>query len=368
MTGHHLRHGKNAMVEQQYWNAVASRTRAADGAFVYAVTTTGVYCRPSCPSRRPLRENVRFFPLPEAAERAGYRPCRRCRPHEQQASDPGAERVRQACRLIDEALAEGEGGAPSVGRLAAELGTSAHQLQRLFKRQLGISPRAFADARRLARVKAGLHRGEGVAGALYEAGYGSSSRLYERSDAQLGMTPATYRKRGQGMTIAFAIARCALGRVLVAATERGIAAVSLGDNDEGLEHALREEYAAATIERDEDALGRWLRPILAHLDGSASDLDLPLDLQATAFQWRVWRALQKIPYGKTASYAEVAKRIGKPKAVRAVANACAHNHAALVIPCHRVVREDGALGGYRWGAERKAKLLAAEKPRAAKQR
>lgn len=352
------------MVEQQYWNAVASRARAADGAFVYAVTTTGVYCRPSCPSRRPLRENVRFFPLPEAAERAGFRPCRRCRPQEQQASDPGAERVRQACRLIDEALAKGDGGAPGLGRLASELGTSAHQLQRLFKRQLGISPRAFADARRLARVKAGLRRGEGVAGALYEAGYGSSSRLYERSDAQLGMTPATYRKHGQGMTIGFAIARCALGRVLVAATARGIAAVSLGDSDEALERALREEYGAATIERDENALGRWLAPVLAYLDGSTADLDLPLDLQATAFQWRVWRALQKIPYGKTATYAEIAKRIGEPKAVRAVANACANNRAALLIPCHRVVRADGSPGEYRWGAKRKATLLAAEKRRA----
>jgi AraC family transcriptional regulator, regulatory protein of adaptative response / methylated-DNA-[protein]-cysteine methyltransferase len=351
------------MVEQQYWDAVAHRARAADGAFVYAVTTTGVYCRPSCPSRRPNRENVQFFPLPEAAEQAGFRPCRRCRPEQQPASDAGAERVRRACRLIDEALEEGEGGVPSLARLGAAVGTSAHQLQRLFRRQLGISPQDFAAARRLARVKARLRQGEGVAGALYEAGYGSSSRLYERSDAQLGMTPATYRKRGQGMVIAYTVAPCALGRLLVAATERGIAAVSLGDSDKALAAALGTEYEAATIRRDDDALGTWVKAILSFLDGKAPELSLPLDLQATAFQWRVWRELQKIPYGKTASYAEIARRIGKPKAVRAVANACAGNRAALIVPCHRVVRGDGALGGYRWGAERKAALLAAEKAR-----
>jgi len=353
------------MVEQQYWNAVAERSRQADGAFVYAVTTTGVYCRPSCPSRRPRRENVQFFPLPEAAEHAGFRPCRRCHPQRQAASDPGAERVRQACRLIDEALEDGESGAPRLDRLGAALGTSPHQLQRLFKRQLGISPRDFAAARRLARVKARLSEGEGVAGALYEAGYGSSSRLYERSDAQLGMTPATYRKRGQGMAIGFTIVPCPLGRLLVAATARGISAVSLGKSDKELEAALHGEYAAAEIRRDDAGLGRWVTAILAHLEGTEPDLALPLDLQATAFQWRVWRELQKIPYGETASYAAIARRIGHPRAVRAVANACAENRAALVIPCHRVVRQDGTPGGYRWGAERKAKLLAAEKAKRA---
>ena len=351
------------MAEQQFWNAVAARSRQADGAFVYAVTTTGVYCRPSCPSRKPRRENVQFFPLPEAAEHAGYRPCRRCRPQQQPASDPAAERVRQACRLIDAALEDGESRAPRLDRLGAAVGASAHQLQRLFKRQLGISPRDFAAARRLARVKTRLRQGDGVAGALYEAGYGSSSRLYERSDAQLGMTPATYKKHGQGMAISFTIVPCALGRLLVAATERGISAVSLGESDAALEAALGAEYAAAEIRRDDAALGPSVAAILAHLDGTAPDLALPLDLQATAFQWRVWRELQKIPYGSTASYAAIARRIGKPRAVRAVANACADNRAALVIPCHRVVRQDGAPGGYRWGAERKAKLLEAERRR-----
>jgi AraC family transcriptional regulator of adaptative response/methylated-DNA-[protein]-cysteine methyltransferase len=360
---HRHRSRMTTMVEQQYWNAVAERSRAADGAFVYAVATTGVYCRPSCPSRRPRRENVHFFPLPQAAEQAGYRPCRRCHPERQPASDPDAERVRRACRLIDEALEEGDAGAPGLAALARATDTSAHRLQRLFKRQLGISPRDFAAARRLARVKARLREGDGVAGALYEAGYGSSSRLYERSDAQLGMTPGTYKKRGQGMAIAFTIAPCPLGRLLVAATERGVSAVSLGTDDGALEKALQAEYAAAAIRRDDAALGRWVAAILGHLEGKAPDLSLPLDLRATAFQWRVWRELQKIPYGRTVTYAEVARRIGKPAAVRAVANACAKNRAALVIPCHRVVRQDGAIGGYRWGVERKERLLAAEKGR-----
>jgi len=358
---HHLRTEDATMSEQQCWHAVATRSRAADGAFVYAVSTTGVYCRPSCASRRPLRENVQFFPLPEAAERAGYRPCLRCRPQQQPAIDPAPEQVRRACRLIDRALDDGESGAPSLAELGAALGVSGHQLQRLFKRQLGISPRDYADAQRLGRVKARLRDGEDIAGALYDAGYGSSSRLYERSDAQLGMTPATYRKHGKGAVIDFAIADSPLGRLLVGATARGICAVSLGGSDKALEDWLRQEYSAATIRHDEARLGAWIAAILAHLEGKAPDLGLPLDLQATGFQWRVWRELQKIPYGTTASYSAIASRIGQPAAVRAVANACAGNPAALVIPCHRVTRSDGALGGYRWGAERKAKLLATEK-------
>jgi AraC family transcriptional regulator of adaptative response/methylated-DNA-[protein]-cysteine methyltransferase len=365
---HHLLTEDATMSEQQCWQAVATRSRAADGAFVYAVTTTGVYCRPSCASRRPLRENVQFFPLPEAAERAGYRACLRCRPREQPASDAAREQVRRACRLIDRALDEGEGGAPSLAELGAAIGVSAHQVQRLFKRQLGISPREYGDARRLGRVKERLREGEGIAGALYDAGYGSSSRLYERSDAQLGMTPATYRKHGKGAVIDFAIADSPLGRLLVGATERGICAVSLGSSDKALEDWLREEYSAATIQRDEARLGAWVAAILAHLDGKEPDLDLPLDLQATGFQWRVWRELQRIPYGTTASYGAIARRIGQPAAVRAVANACAGNPAALVIPCHRVTRGDGAPGGYRWGAERKEKLLAAEKKTAERRR
>jgi AraC family transcriptional regulator, regulatory protein of adaptative response / methylated-DNA-[protein]-cysteine methyltransferase len=362
MTEHdQLRSRVSAMSDHECWQAVTSRARSADGAFVYAVNTTGIYCRPSCPSRRPRRENVRFFPQPEAAERAGYRACRRCHPQAQQASDPGGEQVRRACDLIDQALERGDAGPPSLAEISAAVGTGAHQLHRLFKRQLGISPREFADARRLGRVKALLRDGDGVAGALYGAGYGSSSRLYERSNAQLGMTPATYKKHGKGAEIAFTLADCPLGRLLVAATERGICAVCLGDSDKMLEAWLREDYVAARIERDETRLGGWVKLIIAHLEGKVPALSLPLDLQATSFQWRVWRELQRIPYGSTASYSEIARRIGQPRAVRAVANACAGNRAALVIPCHRAVREDGKLGGYRWGVERKATLLAAEK-------
>jgi AraC family transcriptional regulator of adaptative response/methylated-DNA-[protein]-cysteine methyltransferase len=349
------------MLEEDYWQAVESRSRAADGGFVYAVTTTGVYCRPSCPSRRPLRSNVEFYPLPAAAEHAGYRPCRRCRPQEQAPSDPALERVRQACGVIDEALAEGEGGAPSLAALGEAVGMSPHHLQRLFKRHLGISPHDYADARRLARVKERLRAGDGVAGALYDAGYGSSSRLYERAPGQLGMTPATYARRGKGARIGYTIADCPLGRLLVAATERGICAVSLGSDDAVLERALAAEYAAAEISRDEARLGPWVSALLAHLAGRQQDLALPLDLQATGFQWQVWRELQRIPYGTTASYAVIAERIGRPAAVRAVARACATNRAALVIPCHRVIRSDGEAGGYRWGPERKAELLAGER-------
>lgn len=352
------------MTEQQQWQAVAARERAADGAFVYAVRTTGVYCRPSCPSRRPKRENVSFFALPEAAERAGYRECRRCRPRASPASDPALARVRRACALIDRALEEGESGPPALGDLAQATGTSPHHLLRLFKRSLGISPRDYADAKRLRLVKRHLKAGEGVAGALYAAGYGSPSRLYERSASQLGMTPATYSRDGKGATIGFTTARSPLGQILVAATARGLAAVSLGDNDQRLEAALRSEYPAASIARDDQGLKPAVDAILAYLAGERPDLALPLDLQATAFQWRVWQALRKIPYGATATYGEIAAGIGAPASVRAVANACASNRVALVIPCHRVVRQDGEAGGYRWGMARKERLLATERARA----
>jgi len=351
----------SAMVEEQCWTAVRERTREADGAFVYAVRTTHVYCRPSCPSRRPLRRNVEFFPLPEAAERAGYRACRRCKPRDLAVGDPAIDRVRRACRVIEAALEDGENGAPGLEGLAEQVGISQFHLQRLFKRHLGISPRDYADAWRLGRVKTMLRRGDGVAGALYEAGYGSASRLYERADAQLGMTPATYKKGGKGARIGYTLAASPLGRLLVAATQRGVCAVSLGEDDHTLEAGLRAEYPEAEIARDDPGLTQAVDAIVAHLSGGAPDLALPLDLRATGFQWRVWQELRRIPRGRTATYAEVAAAIGQPKAVRAVANACANNRVALVIPCHRVIREDGHLGGYRWGLERKEKLLAVEK-------
>ena len=339
--------------EDPRWASVLRRDPAADGSFVFAVKTTGVYCRPSCASRRARRENVVFYLGPDAAEAAGYRSCRRCRPKSPRSDDPALMRVKQACGLIDAALRDGVSGPAALASLAAAVGASPYHLLRLFKRHLGITPRDYADARRLELVKRHLKAGEGVAGALYAAGYGSPSRLYERADAQLGMTPATYGRDGKGAEIDFTIAATPLGRLLVAATGRGLAAVSLGDNDRTLEQGLRAEYPAAAIQRSDRRLQKWVREILSHLNGKRPHLALPLDLQATAFQWRVWRALQQIPYGETATYSALAQTIGAPRAVRAVATACASNRAALVIPCHRVVRADGDLGGYRWGIERK---------------
>jgi len=346
--------------EDPRWVAVTTRDRAADGTFVYAVKTTGIFCRPSCASRPARRENVVFYRAPEAAEAAGYRACKRCRPKDAAGNDPALQRVRRAAALIDEALSDGESGPPALTALARAVATSPHHLLRLFKKHLGITPKDYADARRLRLVKEHLKSGDGVAGALYAAGYGSPSRLYERADAQLGMTPATYGRDGKGAAIDFTTVRSPLGRLLVAATTRGLAAVSLGDDDARLERALRAEYPAAEIRRANSRLEPWVGAILEHIAGERPSLALPLDLQATAFQWKVWRALQKIPYGRTATYGEIARAIGKPKAVRAVANACANNRAALVIPCHRVVRGDGDTGGYRWGAERKEKILAKE--------
>jgi AraC family transcriptional regulator of adaptative response/methylated-DNA-[protein]-cysteine methyltransferase len=304
--------------------------------------------------------------LPEAAERAGYRACQRCRPKEAAADDPARERVRRACLLIDTALEEGENGVPSLAALGTALAMSPFHLQRLFKRHLGISPREYADARRLDRVKARLADGEDVSGALYGAGYGSSSRLYERAGAQLGMTPATYRKGGAGAVISYASAPTPLGRLLVAATEKGICAVTLGATEASLAADLKAQYAAAEIKHEQKQLGPWLEALVAHLEGKLPDLHLPLDLRATSFQWRVWRELQQIPYGTTTTYRDIARRIGEPNSIRAVARACASNRAALVIPCHRVLRADGDLAGYRWGIARKAKLLDREKRKAAR--
>jgi AraC family transcriptional regulator of adaptative response/methylated-DNA-[protein]-cysteine methyltransferase len=345
-----------AMDDGRRWQAVLARDRRMDGAFVFGVRSTHIYCRPSCPSRRPRRERVVFFPVPEAAENQGFRACRRCRPQEAAASDPEVAWARRLCREI------GAAGSVRLEALARKAGMSPHHLQRTFKRVVGISPREYAEALRLRAVKARLKRGDAVTEALYEAGFGSSSRLYESADARLGMTPATYRRGGRGMRIQYTIAGSPLGRLLVGATERGVSAVYLHDDDRALESALREEYPAAEIGRD-DARGPWVEAILAHLSGRRPHLDLPVDVQATAFQWQVWEALRRIPYGETRTYAEVARALGRPRATRAVARACATNRVALVIPCHRVVGKGGALTGYRWGAERKRALLEREQGR-----
>ena len=353
------------MNEQGMWRAVEARDAQADGAFVFAVATTGIYCRPSCAARRPKRENVRFFDAPAAAEGAGFRACLRCRPNET-AADPQVARVKRACRLIDEALADGAERLPTLDELAAAVGGSPHHLQRTFKRVTGVSPAQYADARRLARLKRNLKQGEEVTHALYDAGYGASSRLYERAPGQLGMTPATYARGGRGARIAWAAGDSPLGRLLVAATEKGVCFLCLGDDDAELAGELRREFPDAELARDDAVLAQWLRHALAYLEGRAPHLDLPLDVQATAFQRRVWEELMRIPAGETRSYSELAAGLmGDPKGRRAVARACATNPVALAIPCHRVLREDGGLGGYRWGLERKRSLLEAERRQAA---
>lgn len=343
--------------EEGRWQAVLARDVRFNGAFVYAVRSTRIYCRPSCAARRPRRDQVVFFSLPQHAEQEGFRPCQRCHPREATSADPQAEVVKRVCRYIEADLE-----IPlTLAALSAQVGLSPHYLQRIFKRVMGITPRQYVDARRLSWLKARLRKGQGVTRALYEAGYGSSSRLYERAPGQLGMSPATYRRGGSGMHIGYAIADCPLGRLLVAATERGICAVSLGDSHAALEAALLKEFPHAEVHRDQANLKQWVSALLRHLNGRQPNLNLPLDVQATAFQWRVWQELRAIPYGSTRSYNEIARAVGHPKAVRAVARACATNPVAMVIPCQRVVRQDGNLGGYRWGLERKHALLAQER-------
>jgi AraC family transcriptional regulator, regulatory protein of adaptative response / methylated-DNA-[protein]-cysteine methyltransferase len=338
--------------------AVMDRDRSADGLFFYGVRSTGVYCRPSCPSRRPNPDRVVFFDTVEEARHAGFRACKRCHPDALDASDPWVDKVRRATVYL--ANVDAGGGHPSLARLAARLGGSPYHLQRNFKRIVGVTPREYADACRLKTVKRRLRQGGDVTAALFDAGYGSSSRFYERAAPKLGMSPSAYRTGAAGLRIAYAIVDSTLGRLMVAATERGVCAVSMGASDAELTRSLSEEFPRARIEADGGALSRWTAAILSHLAGRMPRLDLPLDIQATAFQWQVWQALAKIPYGETRSYAEVARAIGNPKAVRAVARACATNPVALAIPCHRVVPAAGGVGGYRWGAELKRALLRAE--------
>jgi AraC family transcriptional regulator of adaptative response/methylated-DNA-[protein]-cysteine methyltransferase len=343
--------------EETCWRVVSERDARFDGAMVYGVRSTGIFCKPSCPSRRPRRNQVLFFANFNAAERAGFRACLRCRPQTLSETHPQLEVVLRACRLIEESLEE----SPSLARLGAELGISAHHLQRTFKSIMGITPRRYSAAHRLRNFKERIKKGETVTNAIYDAGYGSSSRLYEKAGTELGMTPAVYARGGQGMKINYSITDSALGRLLVAQTVRGVCAVTLGDEDSILESALRDEYPRAEIHHDENGLAAIVKQVLAHINGEKRHLDLPLDLQATAFQLRVWEELRRIPYGDTRSYSEVAASLGQPKATRAVARACASNPVALITPCHRVVRGDGSLSGYRWGVDRKANLLAQEK-------
>ena len=350
----------NLMNNPEMWNAVLARDASRDGSFVFAVRSTGIYCRPSCPARRPRREQVKFFQVPEAAEQEGFRACKRCKPQRAKSDDPRVDLIRRICHVIDEHDEEPQ----TLTMLSQEIGVSAHHLQRTFKEVMGITPRQYADSQRLKKFKANVKQGSSVTDAMYGAGYGSSRALYEKSSSQLGMTPATYGRGGRGMRIVYTIADSPLGRLLVAATERGVCSVALGDSDAELAGKLFAEYPQASIDSKDTkiapSLNLWLSKVLEGLNGKTSPIDLPLDIHATAFQWRVWEELRRIPFGETRSYQEIAQAIGKPKAVRAVASACAGNHAALVIPCHRVIREDKSLGGYRWGLERKEKLLRQE--------
>ena len=345
---------------EECWRAVLTKDASFDGVVVYGVRSTGVYCRPSCGSRRPRRSQVVFFPIPEAAEQAGFRSCRRCHPHLETPADPSLEMVRQVCLQIRGS----RDGPPTLAQLGANLGFDRFHLQRVFKRVMGITPRQYADAWHIDALKTNLKNGWKVTDALYEAGYGSTSRLYERAPAQMGMTPATYRRGGQGLKIAYTTVASPVGVLLVAATERGICAVKLGDDKAALESGLRAEYPASDIRREVGALKDWVGAILQHLSGNLPRLDLPLDIRATAFERMVWERLQAIPYGQTRTYRQIATEVGRPNAARAVGRACAANPVALVVPCHRVVRDNGELGGYHWGVERKAALLKKESSKA----
>jgi len=341
-------------VADRFWQATMARDSRADGLFFLAVRSTGIYCRPSCPARRPLRSNVAFYRTRQQAEREGFRPCRRCRPNE--ISD-STRLVQQASELLRDSSEEGA----RLSAIAQQLGATTGTLRRAFLRVTGLKPRELAAAFRLARFKALLRSGTPIAEALYETGYGSSSRVYERSDAQLGMTPATYQRGGKGMQISYTTAKSDLGQVLVAATHRGISAVYLGDADTRLVSELRAEYPQAEISQARSGFERWVREILRRAEGKAPARELPLDLQATAFQRRVWQELQRIPRGSTRTYSQVARALGRPRAVRAVARACATNPVSVVVPCHRVVSANGNMAGYRWGVQRKEKLLASER-------
>ena len=338
------------------WKAVVERDETKDGLFVFAVRSTGIYCKPSCPARHPKIEQVVFFSRPDEAERSGFRACRRCRPRDTRPS-PSTELIQSTCRYVEANLDE----KLTLENLSRQAGLSLFHFQRTFKRILGISPRQYVEARRLEKVKRSLTSGETVTDSLYNAGFTSKSRLYEKTRPQLGVSPGIFRRGGEGLRIDYTIVDSRIGRVLLAATERGACAVCMGASDEAVEAALREDYYAADIHRDDAGMKKWTDALRSYFDGHEIPRDLPLDVQATAFQWKVWKEIQSIPYGQTATYSNIAKSLGAPQATRAVARACATNPVAIVIPCHRVIGKDGSLRGYAWGVKRKKTLLSLEK-------
>ncbi|MGZ5850865.1 MAG: bifunctional DNA-binding transcriptional regulator/O6-methylguanine-DNA methyltransferase Ada [Methyloceanibacter sp.] len=341
--------------EEARWAAVLARDPTCDGQFYYSVATTGVYCRPSCPARRPKRGHVRFHATREAAERAGFRPCKRCTPDQPSLGQQQAEKIAEACRLIE----TGE-DAPKLADLAEAVGLSPYHFHRLFKRVAGVTPKAYASAARNKRVRDHLKRIKTVTEAIYDAGYNSNGRFYASAAQVLGMTPSDFRAGGTNTEIKFAIGQCSLGAILVAASAKGVCAILLGDDAETLADELRTQFPHAHLIGGDKAFASLVTKVIAFVEAPATGLDLPLDVRGTAFQHRVWEALRQIPAGSTASYAEIAQAIGAPKAVRAVAGACAANLLAVAIPCHRVVKSDGSLSGYRGGVQRKRALLAKE--------
>lgn len=342
--------------ESWYWDAVANRDTASAGQFVYAVRTTGIYCRPGCPSRLPKRENVAFFLDCRAAETAGFRPCERCDPNGVSIAGKSAAAVSKACRLI-----EASEEFPKLGELARAVGVSPFHFHRQFKAITGLTPKAYATAYRAKTVRAALTDPKNtVTQAIYEAGFNSGSRFYEKAAETLGMTPTAYRNGGAGEEVRFAIAQCSLGSILVASSIKGVCAILLGDDPEALARDIQDRFPKARLVGGDAAFERLVSQVVGFVEAPAIGLDLPLDIRGTAFQQRVWQVLRKIPPGQTVSYAEIAERIGAPKATRAVARACGANNIAIAIPCHRVVRTDGSLSGYRWGVERKRALLEKE--------
>ena len=341
--------------DEERWQAVQRRDPAFDGKFFFAVRTTGIYCRPSCASRPAKRENVSFFLTVAEAEKAGYRACKRCRPDRLGAPDPQVEAIRRACERIEQAEE-----APKLAQLAAGAGLSPYHFHRVFKAITGVTPKAYAAGTRARRAADKLRTAETVTEAIYDAGFNSSSRFYESADARLGMTPGAVRRGGAGVHIRFAVGEASLGAVLVAATDKGVCAITLGDDPETLVRELQDRFPNAEFEGGDAEFERMVAEVVGLVEAPAQRLDLPLDIRGTAFQQRVWAALSAIPSGKTATYKEIAQAIGQPSAVRAVAQACAKNPLAVAIPCHRVVRTDGDLSGYRWGVERKRELIARE--------
>lgn len=348
---------QRADAEERRWAAVTARDASFDGQFYYSVATTGVYCRPGCPARLPKRGNVAFYDTADLAEAAGFRPCKRCKPRQPALGEQHRTKVSDACRHIETADEE-----PSLAELASAAGLSPHHFHHMFKSIVGLTPKAYATAHRQKRVRDNLSRSKTVTEAIHESGFNSSGRFYADSTQVLGMTPTDFRAGGLNTDIRFAVSDCSLGRILVAASEKGVCAVFLGDDGEGLVRELRERFAKANLIGGDRAFEKLTGKVVAFVESPDANWDLPLDVRGTAFQHRVWQALRDIPAGRTATYAEVAKRIGAPKAVRAVGGACGANPVAVAIPCHRVVRSDGSGsgGGYRWGPERKQTLLARE--------